>query len=157
MKNVYYYETPLGRVGIGEEKGFITNLFFPGMVQPKEFQVQETPALLEAGKQLLEYLEGKRRSFDLKYQMEGTEFEKRVWSALLTIPYGETRTYGALAEMVGNPKAARAVGRANSRNPLSIFVPCHRVIGAGGKLTGYAGGVAMKKKLLALEREHRFE
>ena len=105
----------------------------------------------EAARQLQEYLEGKRKEFDLPLHPQGTEFQRQVWQALRQIPYGTTITYGQLAQMVGRPSAARAVGRANGRNPISIFIPCHRVVGAAEVLRGYAGGVEQKKKLLHLE------
>lgn len=101
--------------------------------------------------QVEEYAEGKRRVFDLPLKPAGTPFQLEVWDQLLLIPYGETRSYGELAAMLGNPKASRAVGRANGTNPISIIVPCHRVIGASGALTGYGGGLPMKQKLLRLE------
>ncbi|HPV01204.1 MAG TPA: methylated-DNA--[protein]-cysteine S-methyltransferase [Clostridiales bacterium] len=118
------------------------------------FTIGETPLIKEAAKQLGEYLEGKRKVFDIPIQLEGTPFQKAVWQALLGIPYGETRTYGEIARHIGNPKAARAVGMANNRNPVAVFVPCHRVIGADGRLVGYASGLDMKKRLLDLERKH---
>ena len=103
----------------------------------------------------MEYLDGKRKEFDFPYKMIGTEFQKKVWHALTKIPYGETRTYKEIATAVGNPKASRAVGMANNRNPIFIVVPCHRVIGANGKLVGYAGGLDMKDALLSLEKSHK--
>jgi O-6-methylguanine DNA methyltransferase len=104
-------------------------------------------------KQIDEYLNGQRQTFDFPYEFHGTEFQQKVWEALSQIPYGETRTYKEIATTVGNPKASRAVGMANHNNPLMIVVPCHRVIGTGGKLVGYAGGLDMKKALLDLENE----
>jgi methylated-DNA-[protein]-cysteine S-methyltransferase len=109
------------------------------------------PVLLEAERQLGEYFSGRRRSFDLKLDFAGTAFQRRVWSALLNIPYGETRSYAQIAREIGSPRAARAVGAASGRNPLSIVAPCHRVVGASGKLTGFAGGLENKARLLALE------
>jgi methylated-DNA-[protein]-cysteine S-methyltransferase len=109
------------------------------------------PLLLEAERQLNEYFEGKRKKFSVKLDFAGTEFQKAVWNALLTIPYGETRSYGEIAGQIGNPKAVRAVGAANGKNPISIIAPCHRVIGANGKLTGFAGGLAAKSRLLWIE------
>lgn len=105
--------------------------------------------------QLNEYFEGKRKEFDFPYEVQGTEFQKKVWNALCDIPYGETRTYKEIATAVGNPKASRAVGMANNKNPIAIAVPCHRVIGANGKLVGYAGGLPMKEKLLEIEKYHK--
>ena len=109
------------------------------------------PVLLEAERQLTDYFAGKRKSFSLKLDFAGTEFQKRVWEALLTIPFGETRSYTQIAQQIGNPKAVRAVGAANGKNPISIVAPCHRVIGSSGKLTGFAGGLEAKALLLDLE------
>ncbi len=112
---------------------------------------KKLPVLLEAERQLAEYFKGKRSIFKLKLDFSGTSFQKKVWQALLTIPFGETRSYGQIAKQVGSPKAVRAVGGANSRNPISIIAPCHRVIGASGKLTGFAGGMKTKAYLLEFE------
>lgn len=109
------------------------------------------PMLLQTEQQLMEYFAGERRVFDLPLDFNGTEFQKKVWAALLTIPFGETRSYAEIARQVGSPKAVRAVGAANGRNPISIIAPCHRVIGSNGKLTGFAGGLAVKAFLLQLE------
>jgi methylated-DNA-[protein]-cysteine S-methyltransferase len=113
------------------------------------------PVLLETERQLREYFEGTRKVFDLKLDFNGTEFQRKVWSALLTIPYGETRSYAEIARQIGSPQAVRAVGAANGRNPISIVAPCHRVIGSTGKLTGFAGGLETKAFLLALEGPQR--
>lgn len=109
------------------------------------------PVLLDAERQLAEYFAGKRDRFDLPLDFAGTEFQKQVWNALLTIPYGETRSYRDIARQIGREQAVRAVGAANGRNPLSIVAPCHRVVGASGALTGFAGGLHAKALLLALE------
>ena len=109
------------------------------------------PVLREAERQLKEYFSGTRTAFDLPLDFHGTKFQKLVWAALLAIPFGETRSYGEIAQALGNPGASRAVGAANGRNPISIIAPCHRVIGASGKLTGFAGGLDAKAHLLALE------
>ncbi len=114
---------------------------------------QKHPVLIEAEHQLKEYFQGKRKDFSLKLDMIGTEFQKQVWQALLKIHFGVTKSYGELALQLGNPKASRAVGAANGKNPLSIVVPCHRVIGASGKLIGFAGGLEVKEKLLTLEAQ----
>jgi len=114
------------------------------------------PVLLETERQLKDYFSGKLKEFSIKLDFKGTEFQKKVWAALLTIPLGETRTYGQIAEQVGIHKAVRAVGAANGKNPISIIAPCHRVVGSTGKLTGFAGGLAAKKYLLALEQEKAF-
>jgi methylated-DNA-[protein]-cysteine S-methyltransferase len=109
------------------------------------------PLLVQAQQQLEEYFAGKRRKFTVKLDAAGTEFQTKVWRALTTIPFGETRSYRQIADQIGSGKAVRAVGAANGRNPISIIVPCHRVIGTNGKLTGFAGGLDVKAKLLALE------
>jgi methylated-DNA-[protein]-cysteine S-methyltransferase len=111
------------------------------------------PILLETERQLKEYFEGKRQEFSIPLDMRGTAFQKNVWEALLAIPFGETRSYGQLAKQLGRPSAARAVGGASGRNPLSIVVPCHRVIGASGELTGFAGGLGAKERLLKIESQ----
>ncbi len=110
------------------------------------------PVLLETERQLGEYFAGERRSFDVPLSFAGTDFQKRVWAALLAIPFGETRSYGEIAQQLGAPGASRAVGAANGRNPISIIAPCHRVVGSNGKLTGFAGGLDAKAFLLELER-----
>ena len=115
------------------------------------------PVLVAAEAELKEYFEGKRISFSVKLDPAGTDFQNQVWRALSEIPFGETRSYGEIARRIGNPGAVRAVGAANGRNPLSIIVPCHRVIGASGKLTGFAGGLEIKEQLLSLERGEKFE
>lgn len=112
-------------------------------------------AFSDAIDQLDGYFAGERREFDLELDLVGTNFQRRVWKALLTIPYGETRSYGYIAEQIGSPGASRAVGLANGRNPIGIIVPCHRVIGANGSLTGYGGGLERKRILLELERSRK--
>ena len=145
----YSYETMLGSVTFVEEDGALlaisTHRSFDGIVC-------ETSLMKEAYRQLSEYLQGERKTFDLPLRMKGTAFQQNVWRALLEIPYGETRSYKQIAEAIGNPKAVRAVGMANNRNPLLVVVPCHRVIGANGKLIGYAAGIEKKEFLLRLEK-----
>lgn len=153
MKKGYYYETVIGTVGIVAENDAITNVFFGDTVQPDVFEVVETALLRRAARELEEYFCQGRRAFDLPLAPEGTAFEQSVWALLRTIPYGETRSYGQLAAQLGKPKASRAVGRANGRNPISLLIPCHRVVGATGAATGYAGGVELKLRLLALEQQ----
>jgi methylated-DNA-[protein]-cysteine S-methyltransferase len=114
-------------------------------------EANDCPVLLETEHQLQEYFAGTRSTFELELDFTGTDFQKQVWQALLTIPFGETRSYSQIARQIGNPNAVRAVGAANGRNPISIIAPCHRVIGASGGLTGFAGGLAAKRYLLALE------
>lgn len=153
MKNTVVFQTILGPVVISEQDGAITELFFAKDTPDRENN-QITPLLKEAEKQLLEYLSGDRKKFDLKLAAQGTEFQKTVWNTLQEIPYGETRSYKQVAEMLGRPEASRAVGMANSKNPILILTPCHRIVGSDGKLTGYAGGLEIKKTLLELEKNH---
>lgn len=116
-----------------------------------EAEDKRHPVLIETERQLKEYFAGQRKEFAVKLDLAGTAFQRKVWNALLTIPFGETRSYGQIARQIGNPDAVRAVGAANGRNPVSIIAPCHRVIGSTGKLTGFAGGLDAKAHLLALE------
>jgi methylated-DNA-[protein]-cysteine S-methyltransferase len=118
---------------------------------PHGTEDDNNPILLEAERQLQEYFAGSRTSFSLPLDFSGTDFQKSVWHALLTIPYGETRSYGDIARQLGNDRAVRAVGAANGKNPISIIAPCHRVIGSSGQLTGFAGGLENKALLLKLE------
>ena len=145
----FTYETVLGDVTFVEEDGA---LFVISMKSDHGGKVTETPLIKDAFRQLSEYLIGERKEFDLPIRMRGTEFQKRVWRALLDIPYGETRSYKQIAEAIGNPKGVRAVGMANNRNQLLIVIPCHRVIGANGSLVGYGEGLEMKEFLLRLEK-----
>jgi methylated-DNA-[protein]-cysteine S-methyltransferase len=119
-----------------------------------ESKHSSNPLMQETVRQLRDYFAGKLREFHLPLDMEGTEFQKRVWHALLTIPYGETRSYTQIAAQIGAPKAVRAVGAANGRNPIPVIVPCHRVIGASGDLVGFGGGLAWKRLLLDLEAKN---
>ena len=127
----------------------LTALYLPNT--PMLSEGTETPLLVKGREELLDYLAGERRTFDLPLDPRGTPFQLAVWHALAEIPYGQTVTYGALAGRLGRPKAGRAVGQANHRNPLPIFLPCHRVVGTKGALTGYAGGLELKAWLLRLE------
>jgi len=154
LKNIFFYDTAIGKIGIVESQNAITDVYFHKEVQTEEIKEKETELLKEAGKQLKEYFEGKRKSFNLPLMPTGTEFQQKVWQALQSIPYGEIRSYGEIAKIIGNPKAARAIGMANNRNPISIFIPCHRVIGANGKLVGYGGGLHIKEYLLNIEKEN---
>jgi len=143
--------SPLGLLIIRSDGRSITGISF----SETDLQEQNTCEVLQVCKDQLEnYFSGKIIAFDLLLQPEGTEFQQKVWAELLKIPYGETITYMELAVRLGDPKAVRAVGTANGRNPLAIVIPCHRVIGAGNKLTGYAGGIWRKKILLELEMKH---
>ena len=152
MKNLYLYKTEIGKITIVEEDNKIINVYFDSEDTPKDINICETNILKEAGRQLQEYFLGVRTKFELQLNPKGTDFMKDVWSALEKIPYGETKTYGEIAKIIGKDKAYRAVGLANNRNPIPIFIPCHRVIGANGKLVGYAGGLDIKKQLLELEK-----
>jgi len=153
MKDTAFYQTLLGLIGITEKDGSIAELFFAKEL-PENAAHQETPLLKKAAKQLEEYLAGIRQEFNLPLFAEGTEFQKSVWEALRRIPYGETCSYKQVAEAIGKPDAFRAVGMANNKNPILILTPCHRVVGANGKLVGYAGGLEVKEKLLELEESH---
>ncbi|NLU52011.1 MAG: methylated-DNA--[protein]-cysteine S-methyltransferase [Clostridiaceae bacterium] len=156
MKHVFFYDTEIGKIGIAADGNYITNVYFmnelDAVVKEADAEVKETPLIKEAGKQLKEYMEGRRTEFDLPLNPSGTEFQKNVWKALMAIPYGTTKSYRDIAREIGNEKACRAVGMANNRNPIPIFIPCHRVIGADGKLVGYGGGLDKKTYLLNLER-----
>jgi methylated-DNA-[protein]-cysteine S-methyltransferase len=142
-------DTPLGQVVLQGDGDALTGLAFAERTAPRGDR--DDAALADAAHQVREYFAGQRTTFELPLRLEGTEFERAVWAALVEIPYGHTRTYGELAVQVGHPTAARAVGAANGRNPVALIVPCHRVIGAGGALTGYAYGVERKRALLELE------
>jgi methylated-DNA-[protein]-cysteine S-methyltransferase len=150
-------ESPVGRLLLaGDEEGLQLVGFAEGknQPQPESDWRYHTEPLRSAVGQLSDYFAGNRRSFDLSLQLRGTPFQLTVWRALQDIPYGQTISYGELARRIGNPKASRAVGLANGSNPIAIVVPCHRVIGSNGKLTGYGGGLCHKETLLALERKH---
>lgn len=150
MKYVKYTNTKIGNMAIIEEDNKIITIEINQEIEENMLQ-KDTPLLKETEKQLLEYLEGKRKVFQVPLNPKGTKFMKEVWTALQEIPYGETRTYGQIAQRIGKPKVARAVGMANHRNPIPIIIPCHRVIGSNRKLVGYALGMKMKKFLLTLE------
>ena len=149
MSNLFFYETDLGIIGIRDNNNAITEVFYSK--SKINDHLKETPLIRECFNQLKEYFQGTRREFTIPIEAEGSEFQKKVWKALLDIPYGQTRTYKEIAIAIGNEKACRAVGMANNRNPISIIIPCHRVIGANGKLVGYGGGLDIKEKLLNIE------
>ncbi len=151
MKQYIVIDTKIGLLRIVENGRAITHVVFRAEKFPSDVTEKSTVLLRKAAKQVAEYLNGKRTVFDLPLEPAGTEFQKSVWAALQTIPYGETRSYGDIAKQIGNPKSCRAVGMANNRNPISIVIPCHRVIGADGSLVGYGGGLELKQKLLELE------
>ena len=160
MRYVYFYNTgikELGILGIGATEDEITDLFFEYEIENvkknKNYVIKETPLIKKAASQLFEYLNGKRMEFDLPLLKDGTDFQISVWNELLKIPYGETRSYKDIAVAINNEKAVRAVGMANNRNKISIFIPCHRVIGSNKKLVGYGGGLEIKEFLLNLEKK----
>lgn len=147
----WIYALPLGEMVLAEENGAITMVDFGGEL-PTGAERGETDLLRRCYHELEEYFAGTRRQFDLPLAPQGTPFQQKVWQALQTIPYGAVCSYGDIARQIGNPKASRAVGGANNRNPIAIMIPCHRVIGANGQLVGYGGGVDKKEALLSLER-----
>lgn len=151
MSNIFYYKFPIGTVRIAEENGSICNISFGNESEFSNSVNEKTPLIEKAAAQLTEYFDGKRVEFDLPLALHGTNFQMSVWKALQTIPFGETRSYKEIATMVGNSKASRAIGLANHNNPIAIIVPCHRVVGQNGSLTGYAGGLPIKEYLLNLE------
>ena len=153
MKYYLDLQTELGWLRVVEEDAAIVRLDIlrEQTEAPDDWKRKDTDLLLEARRQLEEYFAGIRAGFSLPLAPQGTDFQKAVWRQLEAIPYGETRTYGQIAAALGKPKASRAVGGANHNNPIAIVIPCHRVIGANGSLTGYAGGLDLKEKLLHLE------
>jgi methylated-DNA-[protein]-cysteine S-methyltransferase len=152
--------SPVGKLTLVASERGLAAILWPNE-DPKRVRLHpltedaDNAILRETERQLGDYFAGRRMTFDVPLDFKGTPFQKRVWAALLTIPYGETRSYGAIAKQIGKPTAVRAVGASNGRNPISIIAPCHRVIGSTGKLTGFAGGLATKERLLALESEAR--
>jgi methylated-DNA-[protein]-cysteine S-methyltransferase len=155
MKAFIHYESPIGRLLLTSDGNALTGLYMETSRKAQDtggwLQDGTAGPLAAALRQLDEYFAGGRRAFDLPLRLEGTAFQQRVWRELCEIPYGETWSYGQLAQRIGNPTGSRAVGLANGRNPVSILVPCHRVIGADGSLTGYGGGLERKRWLLAHE------
>ena len=150
MINYFCYDTEIGRIKISEKDEKIIGFVFSDYKKEDEIE-KETELIKKAYTQLEEYLSGKRTEFNIEIEMIGTEFQKKVWKELLNIPYGETRSYKDIAIAIGNEKACRAVGNANNKNPIAIIVPCHRVVGSNGSMTGYAGGIDIKEKLLKIE------
>jgi methylated-DNA-[protein]-cysteine S-methyltransferase len=155
--NYCYVESPVGRLLVAGDETVVRRIEFPQDGEPGRpeagWRESASGAIQEAVRQLREYFAGRRTAFDLPLAPEGTPFQRNVWRHLQDIPYGETISYGELAKRVGNPKASRAVGAANGCNPLPIVIPCHRVIGANGKLTGFGGGLPTKEALLSLEAQ----
>ena len=148
----FVYPTAVGPVTVTCSEGAITGLCY-GRRPPEDGEEGESPLSRRCREQLEEYFAGKRKTFDLPLDPAGTPFQRAVWQALRAIPYGQTCSYADIAARIGRPKACRAVGMANHRNPIAILIPCHRVIGKKGSLTGYAGGLEIKERLLELERE----
>ena len=156
MTKVYWdiIESPLNNFAAWvDEKGRLVRLYLRtiGAAKVDPLAQRKPAALTEVRRQVTQYAQGKRRDFDLELAAEGPEFNKRVWEALVEIPFGTTTSYGAIAKKIGHPGSARAVGAANGANPIALIVPCHRVIGSDGSLTGYAGGLPLKRKLLEHE------
>jgi methylated-DNA-[protein]-cysteine S-methyltransferase len=155
MISYCYHQSPVGSLLLVSAGAALTQINFPSNGRPveakPEWQRNEQP-MREVIRQLHGYFSGELESFDLELSPQGTPFQQRVWKELLKIPYGETISYGELARRIGNPNASRAVGLANGSNPIPIIIPCHRVIGSNGKLTGYGGGLPIKERLLALEK-----
>ena len=145
------YESPVGRLTLRGDTSLLTAIHFPGRLGRLGDEARDPAAFDTATRQLDEYFAGKRRAFDLRVRLDGTEFERAVWRELVKVPYGETTSYGALARAVGQPDEARAVGTAVGRTPVPIVVPCHRVVGSDGALVGYGGGLDRKRALLDLE------
>ena len=148
----FSYHSPIGKLTIYEEDGFISKIEFGNREISQN--THESELISKCYSELVEYFKGERKEFDLPLAPKGTEFQKKVWNALLKIPYGETRSYKDIAISIGNEKGCRAVGGANNKNPIPIIIPCHRVIGINSKLVGYAGGLEIKSYLLNLEAKH---
>lgn len=151
MKQIYFYDTPIGKIGLVEKEETIVRLLLPGEPYEEEAVFIETPFLKQVYQELLEYFSKERTTFTVPCSFAGTQFQVDVWNALTTISYGEVVSYQEIARLVGSKNAARAVGMANHHNPIPIIIPCHRVVGADGSLVGYGGGLALKIKLLELE------
>ena len=151
MTNSCTYNSPIGNLEIFTKDDYIVGVIFDSKNNIPSMQCK---ILLDTIKQLDEYFSGKRKSFDLPLKTCGTAFQEKVWNSLKCVPYGETRTYKEIAIMVGNARASRPVGMANNKNPLPIFIPCHRINGSDGKLVGYAGGLKVKQYLLDLENKY---
>ena len=150
-----YFESPIGTLLLAGDGSRLRQIVFPANGHPApadDTWTHESSALREPVRQLRSYFAGDLENFDLPLVPEGTPFQQKVWLELCKIPYGDTISYGELARRIGNPNASRAVGLANGSNPIPIIIPCHRVIGSNGKLTGYGGGLPIKEKLLALEK-----
>ena len=157
MDNLFIYDTKIGKIAIEDNGKSITKLYLANSLNNNYLKalkdrICETKIIKIAEIQLDEYFDGKRTCFDLPLEPKGTDFQKMVWNELCNIQYGKTESYKGIAEKIGVPKAFRAVGMANNKNPIMIIIPCHRVIGSKGNLVGYAGGIEIKKKLLNIEK-----
>lgn len=151
--NRVYHDSPVGLLEITAEENAVTGLYFAGGNGNRE-EENTCGILKDCIKQLTEYFSGKRKIFDINVNPAGTQFQKSVWNELLKIPFGETVSYGEIAKRIGNTKSVRAVGLANGSNPISIIIPCHRIIGKNGSLVGYGGGIENKRFLLELEKKY---
>ena len=152
MHCIYKYNSIIGDIFISADENFLLSVKF---VNHNFIENKENKIIRQTIKQLDEYFNGKRKKFELPLNPKGTEFQKKVWQQLMNIPYGKTSTYKDIATLIGNTNASRAVGNANNKNPIAIIIPCHRVIGSNNKLTGYAGGLDKKEKLLNLEKNNK--
>lgn len=152
--SIFFYDTDIGKIGIEEKDGFIVKVHFGSNASFKDEDIKETAVINKAYIELNNYLKGDIKEFTIPLKVDGTEFMKEVWNGLLKIPYGETLSYKELGEKIGRPKAARAIGLACNKNPIPIFIPCHRIVGSNGDLTGYLGGLNIKKKLLEIEKNN---
>ncbi len=152
MHCIYKYNSIIGDIFISADENFLLSVQF---VNHNFIENKENKIIRQTIKQLDEYFRGKRKKFELPLNPKGTEFQKKVWLQLMNIPYGKTATYKDIATLIGNTNASRAVGNANNKNPIAIIIPCHRVIGSNNKLTGYAGGLDKKEKLLNLEKNNK--
>lgn len=152
--NIFQYNTDIGVIGIAEQDGKLTNILFETDPAPAGAAEQETQAIREAHGQIVRYLAGDLREFSLPLAPRGTLFLRTVWDQLRAVAYGQTATYSQIAERAGSPRAVRAVGLACARNPIPLVIPCHRILGSGGRLTGYRGGLALKQRLLEMEQQY---
>ncbi|MDR1241152.1 MAG: methylated-DNA--[protein]-cysteine S-methyltransferase [Oscillospiraceae bacterium] len=153
-KKIWHYHFDVSKISIVDDGFGISEISFKNTKCFYDCIEEETPLILETSKQLREYFCGKRKSFDIPLSTKGTPFQTKVWNALKLIPYGKTQTYKEIATIINSPKACRAVGMANNKNPISIIIPCHRVVGSNNSLVGYASGIHIKKYLLELEKRN---
>ena len=154
MKHYCYCQTPIGRLLLIGKNGLLEEIHFPNSAESTIIEDNwhhDEEYFADVLQQLKEYFAGSRQNFDVKLSLKGTDFQRQVWQELQRIPYGKTASYGDIAKRINNPKACRAVGAANGKNPIPIIIPCHRIIGNDGSLTGFGGGLKLKKTLLDLE------